>query len=290
LPLKIPSLILRQEQTREVTLTKEVEKMIEICRQQIEGARRGELEDARKEKLEKARRQELEEARREKLEEVRKKELEQMKDCHCLYQWYLPTERKEDKVRFKKIFGGTGSVAIYLPTGSSDPQSSAKMAVAPSQDLDFLTKNIDILPDLDLNELVEALEGNAVNASALSRYLLSGNSGFWTSEYQTHLSSLNNLHFAETIYSKLPDARVDLSVTVRPFHEYHWTSSGPEHLAHARSFSCIATLESGHLNINPTNLAEVMGISTGNSLYIALVRPVWSAPVIRNPAIDWQRR
>ena len=82
------------------------------------------------------------------------------------------------------------------------------------------------------------------------------------------VASLNALSFAAEVYSDLPDARVELSITKSALHNYHWASPTDKNLAHARALSCIAACESGDLNIKPKELKEVMAISAGSSLYI----------------------
>lgn len=196
--------------------------------------------------------------------------------CACLYEWYMQDHSSETKGVFKRIFGNMDSVAIFIPTQSQDLQPDADVNATPSQALASMTGNSAILPELGLNEVVDALDSNLIDTSALRTYLLGSDAEFWATEYRTHLASLNALHFADVVYSNLAGALVDLSATARPVHEYHWSAPCSDILAHARSFSCIATLESGHLNISPTNLVDVMGMSTGNSLYIAEF--LWSDP------------
>jgi hypothetical protein len=201
----------------------------------------------------------------------------EMSNFDCLQGWYLQADTEASNAHLTKIFGDTDSVAIYT-LRHRDSHSDSETAVPQypalaDPDVQRLSDNI---PSLTINEVTEALERGQLDALALSRYLLSGDSEFWTTDYRKHLASLEALYSAATIYSNIPDASVDLSVTGRPFHDYQWVAHGPSNLAHARSFSCIATLESGHLNISPDTLAGVMGISTGNSLYIAQF--LWSDP------------
>ena len=173
---------------------------------------------------------------------------------HCLQRWYLKSQTITTDAKYVKILGEEGSVALYVPDS------------APSCELQ----------DLDFEEILDASEGHRVDASALGRYLSNSSSEFWSSNYRCHLTSLEALHFAAKIYSTIPDASVDLSVISKPIHGYYWTVHAADRLRHVRSFSCIATFESGYLNIYLDTLKGVMGISTGNSLYMAQF--LWSDP------------
>jgi hypothetical protein len=202
-------------------------------------------------------------------------------DFHCLNGWYLKADTSKSTERFTKVFGNMGSsIAIYMPSKRLSSRPEVDLIEFPNYpalaDSEELQRKSAQFPNLAIHEIIEALESGQIDPTALAQYVVGGHSKFWSSDYQNHLKSLNALCSAATVYSNIPDATVDLSITGKPFHDYQWANDGQDELAHARSLSCIATLESGHLNIAPESLAGVMGISTGNSLYIAQF--VWSDP------------
>ncbi len=81
-----------------------------------------------------------------------------------------------------------------------------------------------------------------------------------------YLESLDALRFASKLYKTQPDALVELSITKTTLNSYQWYGRS---LNHARAFACIATFETGYLNVDPSTIEDVIGVSAGSSLYIA---------------------
>lgn len=201
-------------------------------------------------------------------------------NCECLNGFYLKrVSRTNTNTVLQKIFGDASLVSVYIPKGDLTSEfgpPDTRHNEDRSQLLALAQEYSDILMGLSLEEVIDALDKDLLDASALGHYLFKRDATFWLAEYQTHLLSLNALYFADSVYLNLAGALVDLSISALPLYEFHWSHSVPTNLAHARSFSCIAALESGRLNIPPSNLADVMGMSTGNSLYVAQF--LWSDP------------
>ena len=97
--------------------------------------------------------------------------------------------------------------------------------------------------------------------------------------------SLMALASASTIYRELPGAKVSLNVITQPLHKALWVPpvfstsqrkkpielprSQSYELDRAQVFACIVMFESSGFNANPKMLANVMALSSGNSIYIA---------------------
>ena len=87
--------------------------------------------------------------------------------------------------------------------------------------------------------------------------------------------SLDALDLADKIYSRLGNSTIDLRVTKRPLHSWHWCNSSNNHpLAGCDlfcAFSCIASFETGSLDLDPRDLdaSTAMAMSYGNSIYVA---------------------
>jgi len=139
------------------------------------------------------------------------------------------------------------------------------------------------IPSISPQELLKHLKsGGHLDAVQIARLLSDWVTSSWA-------ESLNALWWALELYENLPGARVQLSVVNNPLRGYRWSPSRHdvdydrryEHLAsahrpsenedssRARAFACIATFETGGLDINPSTITGVMGVSVGNSLYIS---------------------
>ncbi|KIM99342.1 hypothetical protein OIDMADRAFT_30945 [Oidiodendron maius Zn] len=195
----------------------------------------------------------------------------------CPYKWYVPKAIPQEQnpkgvrysspppvtehsVEYKLCFGLPPSIGIFLPVMDGDDYPST------------------LFPPKHLSEqdLIDIFESEAIDIVALDYYLSRITSSFWGSGYKDHLESLEALHFAAEIYTYLMDATIDLEVTSTPLNQYEWAKTRKSKWTRSNSFSCIATFESGNLNIYPSDLKDVMGISTGNSLYIA--EYLWTDP------------
>ncbi|KAH6714304.1 hypothetical protein BKA61DRAFT_58103 [Leptodontidium sp. MPI-SDFR-AT-0119] len=87
--------------------------------------------------------------------------------------------------------------------------------------------------------------------------------------------SLTSLSVARNLYSHLPDASVDLAVTTKPLHSMGWIpEAGWDRSKHSltktQAFACIAMFETGYMNLAPHSLEQVMAVSSGNSLFVAV--------------------
>ena len=93
-------------------------------------------------------------------------------------------------------------------------------------------------------------------------------------ELSDYFRSLDALDLAEKIYSRLGSSTIDLRVTQQPLHSWDWCTT-PKNEPHgydlACAFSCIASFETGSLDLDPGDLeaSAVMAMSYGNSIYVA---------------------
>ncbi|RDW60754.1 hypothetical protein BP6252_12137 [Coleophoma cylindrospora] len=188
----------------------------------------------------------------------------------CVLKSYLPLPKyhSTDVQFYCRVFVGWDDVDIYLPF--------EELPNGPP--IDFT------IPVLPLQEITKALQDDTLDASMVLRFLTRKETITECLGGIDNYSSLSALNFASEVYSNIPDARVELATTSIPMHTFHWSNDLDigQRLDHARSLSCIASFESGYLNIRPAELREVMGISAGNSLYIAQF--LWSDPFLPPPS------
>jgi hypothetical protein len=147
-------------------------------------------------------------------------------DYHCLNGWYLRSDLQGSKESFTKVFGHMGSIEIYVPSRHLDSglvpdapliEFPEYPALADSQITQW---NSAKFSDLYIDEIIEALDSGLIDGTALAQYLMNRHSKFWNSDYQKHIESLDALCSAAKVYSNIPDATVDLSITGKPFHDY----------------------------------------------------------------------
>lgn len=88
--------------------------------------------------------------------------------------------------------------------------------------------------------------------------------------------SLIRLAYAASLYHHLPGATISLSVVKCPIWEVHWFTRLLKELS--AKFACITFFETGTIDVQPEQLKPVMGLSSGNSIYVAnslLQDPIW---------------
>ncbi|EXJ61764.1 hypothetical protein A1O7_02194 [Cladophialophora yegresii CBS 114405] len=102
------------------------------------------------------------------------------------------------------------------------------------------------------------------------------------------LRSIQCLAIASAIYDQMPGARVNLDVTQHTIHTCRWVGSGrilpyrtwmSSEISRRKAFACITWFETGSIDLSPTDLAQAMALSIGNSLFIA-------AALLRDPSDD----
>lgn len=139
--------------------------------------------------------------------------------------------------------------------------------------------------DTSVETINKSLQARCFDSNNLFLYL----EGLFTSgSLDFHAASFKVLATAMEIYKLLPNATIALNVTSQPLHQMRWRakddgtnfmdpgsfSTFPDaspllKLSRAQTFACIATFESGVLDIDPAGLGTVMAMSVENSIYIA---------------------
>ena len=118
---------------------------------------------------------------------------------------------------------------------------------------------------------------------------------FQTAEVETdpYMQSAKAVSTAAMIYRNFPDATIDIRVLQCRLWQSQWVRSTASHIsrsqyqmttAHATppslkpysldqacAFACVTMFESGHYDINPVELENVMALSSGDSLYVGAV-------------------
>lgn len=104
-------------------------------------------------------------------------------------------------------------------------------------------------------------------------------------EADPYLKSAKAVSTAAMIYKNFPDATIDIRVLQCKLWQAQWVklhpsqdqafthgatpeSLRPYYLDRACAFACVTIFESGHYNLHPEELADVMAMSTGDSLFV----------------------
>lgn len=213
--------------------------------------------------------------------------------------YFRPGSGTAKRIMFKPYLGLPGVATLYLQSHEPQPQ---KIAGKPSQ----LPKSSSEAHRPRINNVLEAFAKGSIDASRVLEVtqLRRGpyanahpRLGSETVAKLLNSSSGNDLTFCEPldalriiagIYGSLPEARIStritkIGITHGQWYEsrrlqYAWFSE-PEHQREFRlnSFACIALLETGDIDLDPKTLTGLMGISTGDSIYLA-------APLLCDPS------
>lgn len=154
------------------------------------------------------------------------------------------------------MFGDPKTAAIFQETSSASGQPS-------------------------IDELIRHLDEDRFSVKKLLKWIKKGHS--------THSSeaskALMALSAASTIYRLLPDALISPEALRRPIFRTQWASCLPEphvedkrlgppviegYLSREIAMACVAYMDSGNQDINPSTLKNAMAMSSGDSLYIAM--------------------
>ena len=118
---------------------------------------------------------------------------------------------------------------------------------------------------------LDRLSKRIVSAAGISDFLKpyverltnSGSSRF------KYFKSLDALATAAMIYDSMPEADVSLSIIKEPLHNYHWAriQTSDKIPDRENALACIASFETGSLNLKKSDLKDVLAISVGNSIY-----------------------
>ncbi|KAL8690911.1 MAG: hypothetical protein Q9218_003743 [Villophora microphyllina] len=188
-------------------------------------------------------------------------------------------------VPFECVLGNPAEAAIYCILGSK--------CLAPTA---LSTKDIrTIITQTPINfvhfGLIKHLGGASLEVSKSSLINL-------------HMQSLKTLCSLVHIYRRLGEPTIAMNITSMKLWEMQWMpvvdqplvtrqpeasdrevieAFEPYELDLACSFGCIATLESGNMNVSSSNLQSVMALSSDDSLYIATA-------LLTDPAIDHQSK
>ena len=74
-----------------------------------------------------------------------------------------------------------------------------------------------------------------------------------------YAASLSNLRVANAVYDRLPGAEIDLSILSYPLHDARWGIRHHDYRwTREQSFACVATFGTGHADLNPIDLRDVV--------------------------------
>lgn len=178
------------------------------------------------------------------------------------------SDHNQASLEYEFLFGNPETAAIFIPILSEDEKREKKM-VGNYVEVEFLQQMI---------------EQGHLSISELTEKFLNEKEPYWS--HLEYFASLEMLGYVNDMYDLLPGARVNLQVTSRPFSKWDWAqalirkttckdapqrSTGPtsESTQLAETFSCIACLETGYMNITLSQLRSSFAISHENSIFVA---------------------
>jgi hypothetical protein len=174
----------------------------------------------------------------------------------CRSKWYMPTlgfflgDGKSPTWSAYPVFGDKNIAAVCLPS----PYDSSQ--------------EIQLPQILDIDSVISYLEAGIFSVANLSKYLAEPGEEFWMFPTESILMSFQALLAASALYRDLPDSTISIEATTKCLKDAKWVRQSATASALMKNFSCIALFEGG-LDIDPTELEDVLAISSGNSLHIA---------------------
>jgi len=178
----------------------------------------------------------------------------------CLNSWYVSAPLSKPKEH--TVYSAISQFPEHLGEGD--------VALVLNYELVHKTNHHgDMIPALSPREVLDSLSllrtAEALNTPKLLKLIL---------EHRLEwMDSLEALWDASELYQGLPGALVELSVSKARICRYDWSradvSGPPGEKSLAWELACIATFETGYLNIDPATMVNVMGVSTGSSLYMS---------------------
>lgn len=178
--------------------------------------------------------------------------------------------RVNQKPWYRYMYGDIESAALFISKGSENLINVDRTMDEDTRELFFIFKE-------------KLVDGNAVIEKLDSTFRLAN------VEADPHLKSLKALSTAAKLYRDFPEASVDVRILQQSLYKSSWAErsyvpsfmhyrslknpKSPEALQtyimdQARSFACLTQFDSGHYDIDPGQLQDVMAMSSGNSLYI----------------------
>jgi hypothetical protein len=180
-----------------------------------------------------------------------------------------PTETKEPAV-FECRFGDPDVAALFVRIRASLPTQAW-------YDKHLSDKQTRCLHNFD--DLKWALEADLLDVNSLLAYLESK----FPVKYPDLCNSLRAFASARDVYKLLPGATTAIDVIRRSIQKKLWASTAakteasspplsslqPFALSRPATFACVTYFESGHCDIQPQDLVNVMAMSSGDSIFVA---------------------
>jgi hypothetical protein len=179
------------------------------------------------------------------------------------------TSDKQDdvssKLKYKLFLGNEKAGAIFV-----------KADVLDKHEEDWRAPRWARLPrikrSVDVSDIEDALKDGELD---LTPWLTTLNKDFKMSRY---FQSLDALSFASQLYSQLNEATISPEIVETPIVDRSWAKNVTyETMSRERAFACIANFETGGIDLIPSRFANVIAISTPDSIYV-------SARLLSDPA------
>jgi hypothetical protein len=199
-----------------------------------------------------------------------------------------PVSFPKPVITFEPLFGDEKTAAIFRRVDRSDVSFNDSAVSLQELSGAFLGDRIN----------PEAFVGHLAQIQPTSAYVPPSSDAEFSDPEAEALASLKSLETAFMVFKQLPSATISLHVISHPgLASTHWAmaceaperglesadlylqSLLPHSINRKATFSCITFFESGGFNIDPLYLANVMAVSSGNSIFVA-------APLLCDPAIE----
>ena len=182
--------------------------------------------------------------------------------------WNSSCTLERESPWFKLLYGDYDSAALFFSEGS-------ERLMGLSWDINS-----------DSHELYSLFENNMVSDRAVA-HKLAADFHFMAMGSDPHLKSLKWISTAAMLYKDKPHASIDIRVLRQKLYQVPWMESKSEPiplkryneetlqalkpyvLDRASAFACLTFFESGIYCPDPSQLSNVMAMSSGNSLYVA---------------------
>jgi hypothetical protein len=180
------------------------------------------------------------------------------------------TSDKQDdissKLKYKLFMGNEKAGAIFV-----------KADVLDKHEEDWKAPRWARLPrikrSIDVSDIEDALKDDELD---LTPWLTTLNKDFKMSRY---FQSLEALSFASQLYSQLNEATISPEIVETPIVDRSWAKmvTYGSTMSRDQAFACIANFETGGIDLSPSRFANVMAMSTPDSIYV-------SARLLSDPA------
>jgi hypothetical protein len=167
------------------------------------------------------------------------------------------------------FLGDPDTAALFVASRYMDEYDQELRAPAWSRKDNFHKKII------DFDDIISALQAGLVDPQSLAKHLtfVKTKDPNPNGKYEGYFTSLAAVEYINELYKSMDSATIDLKVASQTLKDLKWVKnwnwSQKRRRAREQSFACIATLDTGTVDLHPSKFENVMAMSSTDSLYIA---------------------